>query len=98
MASVKKIGVLFGMENTFPAALVERINQMAAPGVTAECVQSGDVRMAEGCGYDVEVDHISHDIAFYLAWLRNAGLGGTKVINNPLVVREDYKVVNYAPP
>jgi hypothetical protein len=26
---MKKIGVLFGMENTFPGALVERINSMA---------------------------------------------------------------------
>ncbi len=44
---MKKIGVLFGMENTFPAALVERINAMNAAGITAEFVQIGDVRMAE---------------------------------------------------
>ena len=36
---MKKIGVLFGMENTFPAALVERINGMGVPDVTAEFVQ-----------------------------------------------------------
>jgi hypothetical protein len=47
VANVKKIGVLFGMENTFPAALVERITAMNVPGVTAEFVQIGDVRMAE---------------------------------------------------
>ncbi len=35
------IGVLFGMENVFPGELVERINAMGVPGVTAEFVQIG---------------------------------------------------------
>ena len=43
---MKKIGILYGMENTFPGALVERINEMNVTGVTAEYVQIGDVRMA----------------------------------------------------
>ncbi len=30
----KKIGILFGMENTFPPALVEKINSMKDAGVT----------------------------------------------------------------
>ena len=29
---MKKIGVLFGMENSFPGALVERINSLNVPG------------------------------------------------------------------
>ena len=41
-----KIGILFGMENTFPGALVDRINAMEVPGVTAEFVQTGAARMA----------------------------------------------------
>src|SRR5688500_3186398 len=94
--SMKKIGVLFGMENTFPAALVERINAIAVPGVVAEFVQIGDVRMAEGCGYEVVVDRISHDIPFYRAWLKNAALRGTKVINNPYWWSDDDKFINYA--
>ena len=65
---MKKIGVLFGMENTFPGALVERINGMGVAGVTAEFVQIDGVRMAEPCGYDVIVDRISHDIPFYRAF------------------------------
>ena len=44
---MKKIGILFGMENTFPGALVERINELNVTGVTAEYVRIGDVRMAE---------------------------------------------------
>ena len=96
MLNVKKIGVLFGMENTFPAALVERINGMNVAGITAEFVQIGDVRMAEGCGYDVIVDRISHDIPFYRAWLKNSALCGTRVINNPFWWSADDKFFNYA--
>ena len=92
----KKIGVLFGMENTFPAALVERINGMRVAGVAAEFVQIGDVRMAEPCGYDVIVDRISHDIPFYRAWLKNSALCGAKVINNPFWWSADDKFFNYS--
>ena len=93
---MKKIGVLFGMENTFPGALVERINEMNVSGVTAEFVQIGDVRMAESCGYDVIVDRISHDIPFYRAYLKNAALCGTRIINNPFWWSADDKFFNYA--
>ncbi|OFW47005.1 MAG: glutathione synthase [Acidobacteria bacterium RIFCSPLOWO2_12_FULL_67_14b] len=93
---MKKIGVLFGMENTFPGALVERINGMKVSGVTAEFVQIADVRMAAPCGYDVIVDRISHDIPFYRAYLKNAALGGTRIINNPFWWSADDKFFNYA--
>ena len=53
---MKKIGVLFGMENTFPGALVERINSMEIEGIRAEFVTLGGVEMAKPCGYAVIVD------------------------------------------
>ena len=59
-------------------------------------MQIGDVRMAEGCGYDVIVDRISHDIPFYRAWLKNSALCGAKVINNPFWWSADDKFFNYA--
>ena len=93
---MKKIGILFGMENTFPGALVERINAMEVPGVTAEFVQTGAARMAEPCGYDVVVDRISHDIPFYRTWLKNAALAGAQIINNPFWWSADDKFFNYA--
>jgi hypothetical protein len=80
---MKKIGVLFGMENTFPGALVERINSMGVDGVTAEFVEVGGVEMANPSPYAVIVDRISHDMPFYRAYLKNAVLNGTVVINNP---------------
>src|SRR6185436_18609160 len=36
-----RIGVLFGMEESFPPALCERINAMAVPDLTAEAVEVG---------------------------------------------------------
>ena len=92
----RKIGVIYGMENTFPSALVDRINARGVPGVTAEHIKIGAIRMAEPSGYRVIVDRISHDIPFYRAYLKNAVLGGTIVINNPFWWGADDKFFNYA--
>ncbi len=77
------IGVLFGMEQSFPPALVEAINSMNLPNVAAEFVKIGGVRMDELLRYDVILDRISHDIPFYRSVLKVATLGGTRVVNNP---------------
>ena len=58
----KKIGIIFGMENTFPPALVEKINSMGVEGVSAEFVKVGGVRMDQPKKYDVIIDRISQDI------------------------------------
>jgi hypothetical protein len=91
-----KIGVLYGMEETFPPALVDRINAMDIAGVTAEHLRTGAVYMAEPSGYGVIIDRISHDIPFYRSYLKNAVLTGTKVINNPFWWSADDKFFNYA--
>jgi len=93
---VKKIGVLFGMENTFPGALVERINSMNLEGISAEFVQTGGVRLDKPPAYAVIVDRISHDIPFYRAYLKHAVLNGTIVINNPFWWSADDKFFNYS--
>ncbi len=93
---MKKIGILFGMENTFPGALVERINSMEIDGIQAEFVQVGGVVMAKPSGYAVIVDRISHDMPFYRAFLKNAALTGTQIINNPFWWSADDKFFNYA--
>src|ERR1700738_1690069 len=93
---MKKIGVLFGMENTFPPALVEKINSMKVDHVKAEFVKLGGVKMADPSGYRVIIDRISQDIPFYRAYLKNAALSGTVVINNPFWWTADDKFFNYA--
>ena len=92
----KKIGILYGMENTFPPALVDRINSRNIPDVEAEHIKIGAVKMAEPCGYKVIVDRISHDVPFYRAYLKNCVLTGTTVINNPFWWGADDKFFNYA--
>lgn len=93
---MKKIGVLFGQENTFPGALVEKINSMEVEGIHAEFVEVGGVQMARPCPYACVIDRISHDVPFYRAYLKNAALTGTAVINNPFWWSADDKFFNYA--
>jgi hypothetical protein len=93
---MKKIGIIYGMENTFPGALVERINSRGVEGLRAESVSIGGVKMAEPSGYRVIIDRISQDIPFYRAWLKNAALTGTRIINNPFWWSADDKFFNYA--
>ena len=84
------------MENTFPPALVERINSLKVEGVSADFVKLGGVKMADPSGYRVIIDRISQDIPFYRAYLKNAALTGTIVINNPFWWTADDKFFNYA--
>ena len=91
-----KIGIIYGMENTFPSALVDRINSKNMKDVTAEHIHVGGIRMAEPTGYRVIIDRISQDIEFYRAYLKNAVLSGTYVINNPFWWSADDKFFNYA--
>src|SRR5450755_3122205 len=93
---MRKIGILYGMENTFPPALIERINSLNVPDVHAESILLGGVGMAQPSGYRVIVDRISQDIPFYRSYLKNAVLSGAIVINNPFWWSADDKFFNYA--
>src|SRR6201995_4868548 len=93
---MNKIGIIYGMENTFPGALVDRINSYGAEGIRGEHVHIGGIKMAEPSGYRVIVDRISHDIPFYRAYLKNCALNGTHIINNPFWWGADDKFFNYA--
>ncbi len=91
---MKKIGILFGMENTFPHAFVERVNKKKIKGIVAEAVQIGSVQQAVATDYAVIIDRISQDVPFYRAYLKNAALTGTAVINNPFWWSADEKFFN----
>lgn len=93
---MKKIGILFGQENTFPPAFVERVNSKGEPGIVAEAVKVGKVMQAVPQGYDVIIDRISQDVPFYRAMLKNAAITGTAVINNPFWWTADDKFFNNA--
>jgi hypothetical protein len=93
---MKKIGVLFGVENSFPGALVENINARNIEGIEAEFVLAGAAHLDRPPVYAVIVDRISHEVPFYRAYLKRAVLNGTAVINNPFWVSADDKFFNYA--
>ena len=93
---MKKVGILFGQENTFPWAFIERVNAKGAPDVQAEPVQITKVIQGEPCGYDVIIDRISQDVPFYRGWLKNAALTGAAVVNNPFWWSADEKFFNNA--
>ena len=93
---MRKIGILFGMEDTFPWALIERINNMGIPDVMAEAVNIDIVSQAEPTPYAVILDRISQDVPFYRAYLKNAAISGTAVINNPFWWSADEKFFNNA--
>ena len=56
---MKKIGILFGQENTFPWAFIERVNSKKIPGIVAEPVSIEKVEQGASGDYAVIIDRIS---------------------------------------
>src|ERR1700735_841794 len=94
MSNRKKIGILFGKERSFPMAFIEAVNRRNSAGITAEPVHIDKVVQGESDGYAVIIDRISQDVPFYRAYLKNAALDGTAVINNPFWWSADEKFFN----
>ncbi len=93
---MKKVGILFGQENTFPQAFVERVNEKNEDGIIAEFVNIDKVIQGESHGYDVIIDRISQDVPFYRGYLKNEAIAGTAVLNNPFWWAADDKFFNNA--
>ena len=91
---MKKIGILHGKERSFPEAIIERINGKKIKGILAEPVSIDKVMQGEPTEYAVIIDRISQDVPFYRAYLKNAALCGTAVINNPFWWSADEKFFN----
>lgn len=94
---MKKIGILFGRENSFPQAFIDKVNELGAEkNIVAEAVKIDKVVQGEPSGYDLIVDRISQDVPFYRAFLKNAALAGTVIVNNPFWWSADEKFFNNA--
>ena len=93
---MKKIGILFGQERSFPMAFIERVNSKNVEGIVAEPVRIDKVAQGDSDEYAVIVDRISQDVPFYRAFLKNAAISGTAVINNPFWWSADEKFFNNA--
>lgn len=84
--ATKKIGILFGQEDTFPWAVMNEINTMAKANgddIEAGPVQIGHLQQEKGFDYAVILDRISHEVPFYRTFLKCAVARGVQVINNP---------------
>ena len=93
---MKKIGILFGQERSFPEAFVKRVNELGGNEFIAEYVNIDKIFQAEPLDYAVIIDRISQDVPFYRAALKNASATGTAVINNPFWWSADEKFFNNA--
>jgi len=94
MDSVRRIGILFGMERSFPPALADVVGRLGGGRVIAEPVRVGALRQDLPTGYDLILDRISHEIPFYRTYLKCAVATGTQVINNPFWWSADDKFLN----
>jgi len=71
---MKKIGILFGQERSFPEAFVEAVNAKKEKDIVAEFVHIDKVMQAEATEYAVIIDRISQDVPFYKGYLKNAAI------------------------
>lgn len=91
---MKKIGILYGKERSFPMSFIEKVNSRNVDGIIAEPVRIDKVVQGEADEYAVIIDRISQDVPFYRAYLKNAAICGTAVINNPFWWSADEKFFN----
>lgn len=90
MAEPLRIGLLVGMEWSWPPAFIEEVNRRDQ-GALAEYVKLGGTAMNEPNPYRVIVDRISHEVPYYRSYLKNAALQGVKVVNDPFMWTADDK-------
>ena len=75
----KRIGLLFGMEDTFPWALIEAINRKAGERAEAMPMEISYLKDDGVFAYDVILDRISHEIPFYRTYLKCAMASGVRI-------------------
>ncbi|HET6267130.1 MAG TPA: hypothetical protein VFG11_05375, partial [Acidobacteriota bacterium] len=90
MAEPLKIGVMVGMEWSWPPAFIDEVAKRDQ-GVIAEFVKLGGTEMDVPVPYSVIVDRISHEVPYYRSYLKNAVLQGATVINDPFMWASDDK-------
>jgi glutathione synthase/RimK-type ligase-like ATP-grasp enzyme len=79
----KRIGLLFGMEDTFPWALVRAIDALGGGEVTAGPVEISYLEDRQSFDYALILDRISHEVPFYRTFLKTAAARGVQIVNNP---------------
>jgi len=93
---MKKVGILVGREETFPASMIKSISEKSGGKVIAEMIKVGGIRLDEEKKYDIVIDRISHEVPYYRAMLKRMALEGTYIINNPFWWSADDKFFNFS--
>ena len=80
----KRIGLIFGMEDTFPWALIDAINARAGDRVEAGPAEISYLKDDGVFPYDLLLDRISHEVLFYRTYVKCAAASGVQIVNNPI--------------
>ena len=80
----RQIGLLFGMEDTFPWALIEAINKLGGGEIQASPAEISFLKDDGVFPYDLILDRISHEVPFYRTYLKCAAASGVRIVNNPI--------------
>src|SRR5256714_13612662 len=80
----KRIALVFGMEDTFPWALINAINERGGEQVEAMPAEISYLKDDGAFPYDLILDRISHEVPFYRTYLKCAAASGVKIVNNPI--------------
>ncbi len=81
--TIRRIGLLFGMEDTFPWALIRAIDERGGGEIIGCPVEVSALRDTERFDYALILDRISHEVPFYRTFLKVAAARGVQVVNNP---------------
>jgi hypothetical protein len=93
--TIRRIGVLRGMETTFVDAIVPYINdKWGQDGIEAEFAKIDALLDQDEPRYRVILDRISHEVPFYRSLLKWSVLKGTYVVNNPFWWSADDKFID----
>jgi len=87
----KRIALVFGMEDTFPWALIDAINSRGGDEVEAMPAEISYLKDDGVFPYDLILDRISHEIPFYRTYLKCAAASGVQIVNNPIWWSADAK-------
>lgn len=87
----QKIGILFGMEDTFPWALMEAITSRSDGEIEGVSVELACLKDDDPFPYALIFDRISHEVEFYRIFLKTAVARGVDVINSPFWSSSDDK-------
>jgi glutathione synthase/RimK-type ligase-like ATP-grasp enzyme len=81
--SARRIGLLFGVEDTFPWALIRAVERRGRGEIVALPVSIEALRDTDRFDYALIVDRISHEVPFYRTFLKVAAARGVQIVNNP---------------